>query len=65
MVNLILEKIFIIESCGRVYMYFICEVIILNNDLKERIRLKYIEWRIIFKFEIVELLEKYNSSKNE
>ncbi|WP_235666803.1 TetR/AcrR family transcriptional regulator [Clostridioides difficile] len=45
MVNLILEKISTIESRGRVHMYLICEAITSNNDLKERIRLKYIEWR--------------------
>ncbi len=65
MVNLILEKISTIESRGRVHMYLICEAITSNNDLKERMRLKYIEWRTTLKSEIVESLEKYNSSENE
>ncbi len=57
MVNLILEKISTIESRGRVHMYLICEAITSNNDLKERMRLKYIEWRTTLKSEIVESLE--------
>lgn len=65
MVNLILEKISTIESRGRVHMYLICEAITSNDDLKERMRLKYIEWRTTLKSEIVESLEKYSRSENE
>lgn len=51
-VKFIMDKISRIEKTGRVHMYLICEAITDNDALKERIRLKYIEWRNTLKYEI-------------
>lgn len=44
-VKFIMQKISTIESTGRVHMYLICEAITGNDTLRERIRVKYIDWR--------------------
>lgn len=51
-INSIMEKISAIEGTGRIHMYLICEAITGNDTLKERIRIKYIEWRKTLKSEI-------------
>lgn len=51
-VQFIMEKISKIEKTGRVHMYLICEAITGNHTLKERIKVKYIEWRNTLKYEI-------------
>ncbi|RDY24905.1 TetR/AcrR family transcriptional regulator [Romboutsia maritimum] len=51
-VEFIINKITTIESTGRVHMYLICEAITGNEPLKERIRVKYIQWRNTLKSEI-------------
>ncbi|MGL5315812.1 MAG: TetR/AcrR family transcriptional regulator [Peptostreptococcaceae bacterium] len=55
-VKFIMEKISRIEGTGRVHMYLICEAITGNETLKERIRVKYIEWRNTLKTEILNTL---------
>ena len=51
-VKFIMDKISRIGKTGRVHMYLICEAITCNDTLKERIKLKYIEWRTTYKYEI-------------
>lgn len=48
----IMDKISTIGGTGRVHMYLICEAITANDSLKERIKLKYIEWRSTLRSEI-------------
>lgn len=55
-VKFIMQKISTIESTGRVHMYLICEAITGNETLKERIKVKYIDWRKTLKSEILNSL---------
>ncbi|MGL6106479.1 TetR/AcrR family transcriptional regulator [Romboutsia sp.] len=56
-VKFIMQKISTIESTGRVHMYLICEAITGNDTLRERIKVKYIDWRQTLKTEILNSLE--------
>lgn len=51
-VSVILKKISDIENHGRIHMYLICEAITSNEKLKERFRIKYIQWRKALEIEI-------------
>ncbi len=48
-VLVVLKNISNIESTGRIHMYLICEAIMGNKSLRERIGLKYVEWRTTFR----------------
>ncbi|MGL5330784.1 MAG: TetR/AcrR family transcriptional regulator [Peptostreptococcaceae bacterium] len=52
LINLILSKIATIGSTGRIHMYLLCEAITGNESLKERIKIKYIQWRTSLQEEI-------------
>ena len=54
-INLIMEKISDIEDRGRIHMYILCEAITDNEYLREKIKLKYIEWRNTLKSEILKM----------
>ena len=51
-ISVILNKIADIENHGRIHMYLICEAITGNEVLKERFKIKYIEWRKALELEI-------------
>lgn len=52
LINLILNKISTIGSTGRIHIYILCEAITGNDSLKERVKVKYIQWRISLQEEI-------------
>ena len=45
MITLIMDKIAAIGGRGRIHMYILCEAITGNDSLKEKIKIRYIEWR--------------------
>ena len=51
-ISVVLNKIAAIENHGRIHMYLICEAITGNEVLKERFKIKYIEWRKALELEI-------------
>ena len=51
-ISVVLNKIADIENHGRIHMYLICEAITGNEVLKERFKIKYIEWRKALELEI-------------
>ncbi|MBU5335831.1 MAG: TetR/AcrR family transcriptional regulator [Intestinibacter bartlettii] len=51
-VSIILNKISDIENHGRIHMYLICEAVTSNEKLRERFKIKYIEWRKALELEI-------------
>lgn len=51
-VSLILSRISDIQNHGRVHMYLLCEAVTNNEQLKERFRIKYIQWRKALEKEI-------------
>lgn len=51
-ISVVLNKIAAIENHGRIHMYLICEAITENETLRERFRIKYIEWRKALEVEI-------------
>ena len=58
MINLIMDKISTIEGRGRIHMYILCEAITSNDNLREEIKLKYIEWRNTIKSELIKTNKK-------
>lgn len=52
----VLKNISNIESAGRIHMYLLCEAIIGNNALRERIGIKYNEWRTALENQISEII---------
>lgn len=53
MINIIMDKISAIEGRGRIHMYILCEAITGNDYLREKIKVKYKEWRNTLKSEIL------------
>lgn len=62
MIKSMLDKISRIKGTGRVHMYLLCEAITGNESLKERIMVKYIEWRKTLKSEIEKTIGTSESS---
>ena len=58
LINLILRKIATIGSTGRIHMYLLCEAITGNDSLRERIKVKYIQWRTTLQDEIYKNLSE-------
>ena len=58
LINLILRKIATIGSTGRIHMYLLCEAITGNDSLRERIKVKYIQWRTSLQDEIYKNLSE-------
>lgn len=52
LVTVIMNKIAAIGSTGRIHMYLLCEAITGNEPLRERIKIKYIQWRTALQEEI-------------
>lgn len=52
LINIIMNKIAAIGSTGRIHMYLLCEAITNNDPLRERIKIKYIQWRTTLQEEI-------------
>lgn len=61
-VKYIMQKISTIEATGRVHMYLICEAITGNDTLRERIRVKYIDWRKTLKSAIINSIGNQNEN---
>ena len=51
-VSVTLNKISDIKTHGRIHMYLICEAITSNEKLRERFKIKYIQWRKALELEI-------------
>ncbi len=51
-VSVILNKISEIKNHGRIHMYLICEAVTSNEKLRERFKIKYIQWRKALELEI-------------
>lgn len=62
-VLLILKNISNIESTGRIHMYLICEAIMGNTALRERIGLKYVEWRTTLENQLIQIIEDKSHAK--
>ena len=63
LVLIILKNISNIEKTGRIHMYLLCEAIIGNDALKERIGLKYVEWRTALEEQIIEIISDKSRAK--
>ena len=61
-ISTILKKISEIENHGRIHMYLICEAVTSNEILRERFRIKYIEWRKALELEIQRATKFENDS---
>lgn len=62
-VFIVLKNISSIENTGRIHMYLICEAIMGNNDLRERIALKYVEWRTTLEKQISQIITDKSHAK--
>lgn len=62
-VMLVLKNISNIESTGRIHMYLICEAIMGNNALRERIGLKYVEWRTTLENQLFQIISDKSYAK--
>ena len=62
-VMLVLKNISNIESTGRIHMYLICEAIMGNNALRERIGLKYVEWRTTLENQLLQIISDKSYAK--
>lgn len=62
-VLLILKNISNIESTGRIHMYLICEAIMGNTALRERIGLKYVEWRTTLENQLLLIISDKSYTK--
>ena len=58
LINIILKKISTIGATGKIHMYLLCEAITGNDSLKERIKIKYIQWRTTLQDEIYKNLSE-------
>ncbi|WP_297132528.1 TetR/AcrR family transcriptional regulator [Terrisporobacter sp.] len=63
LVIIVLKNISNIERTGRIHMYLLCEAIIGNDALKERIGLKYVEWRTALEKQIMEIISDKSHAK--
>ena len=62
-VLLVLKNISNIESTGRIHMYLICEAIMGNTALRERIGLKYVEWRTTLENQLLQIISDKSYAK--
>lgn len=62
-VLVVLKNISNIESTGRIHMYLICEAIMGNDALRERIGLKYVEWRTTLENQMTQIMNDKSHSK--
>ncbi|SCH14401.1 MULTISPECIES: TetR/AcrR family transcriptional regulator [unclassified Romboutsia] len=58
LINIVMGKISTIGSTGRIHMYLLCEAITGNEPLRERIKLKYIQWRTTLQEDINKYLHE-------
>lgn len=62
-VLVVLKNISNIESTGRIHMYLICEAIMGNNALRERIGVKYVEWRTTLETQLTQIISDKSHAK--
>ena len=62
-VLLVLKNISNIESTGRIHMYLICEAMMGNTALRERIGLKYVEWRTTLENQLLQIISDKSYAK--
>lgn len=62
-VVIILKNISDIEGTGRIHMYLLCEAIIGNEALRERIGIKYIEWRTALENQLEDIIDDKSNAK--
>ena len=62
-VLVVLKNISNIESTGRIHMYLICEAIMGNKSLRERIGLKYVEWRTTLEDQLNQIVTDKSQAK--
>ena len=62
-VVMILKNISDIEGTGRIHMYLLCEAIIGNEALRERIGVKYIEWRSAVENQIASIIDNKSDAR--
>ena len=62
-VLVVLKNISNIESTGRIHMYLICESIMGNKSLRERIGLKYVEWRTTLEDQLNQIVTDKSQAK--
>ena len=62
-VLVVLKNISTIESTGRIHMYLICEAIMGNKSLRERIGLKYVEWRTTLEDQLNQIVTDKSQAK--
>ena len=63
-VLIILKNISDIEGTGRIHMYLLCEAITSNPALRERIGVKYIEWRTVLENQITDIINDKSNAKS-
>lgn len=59
----VLKNISDIEGTGRIHMYLLCEAIIGNDALRERIGIKYVEWRTTLENQMLEIVNDISHVK--
>lgn len=62
-VVIILKNISDIEGTGRIHMYLLCEAIIGNEALRERIGIKYIEWRTALENQLEDIIDDKSNAR--
>ena len=62
-VLIILKNISHIEGTGRIHMYLLCEAITSNDALRERIGVKYIEWRSAVENQIASIIDNKSDAR--
>ena len=62
-VLIILKNISHIEGTGRIHMYLLCEAITSNDALRERIGVKYIEWRTALENQMADIISDKSNAK--
>lgn len=62
-VVIILKNISDIEGTGRIHMYLLCEAIIGNEALRERIGIKYIEWRTALENQLGDIIDNKSNAR--
>lgn len=62
-VLIILKNISDIEGTGRIHMYLLCEAITSNEALKERIGVKYTEWRTALENQMSDIINDKSNAK--
>ena len=63
LIIVVLKNISDIEGTGRIHMYLLCEAIIGNDALRERIGIKYVEWRTTLENQMLEIVNDISHVK--